>query len=53
MNYTAIGLDGTTSYGRYDLEVVDNDTINWNSTEWADALRTVKKLDMKGTYKRQ
>ncbi len=53
MNYRSIGLDGTTSYGCYELTVVDNDTIDWCVQEWADMLHLVKKMEMKGVYKRQ
>ena len=52
MTYTSIGLDGTTSYGLYELTVVDNDTLDWTMTEWADGWHAVKKIEMIGTYKR-
>ncbi len=53
MNYKSVGLDGTTSYGRYDLKVVDNDTLEWCVEEWADMFHLIKKMEMTGTYKRQ
>ncbi len=53
MNYKSVGLDGTPSYGRYCLQFTDNDTIDWKMVEWADMLHIVKKIEMKGTYKRR
>ncbi len=53
MNYRSIGLDGTRSYGRHVLTVVDSDTLEWSAVEWADPLRLIKKIEMQGTYKRQ
>lgn len=53
MKYTSIGLDGTKSYGRYIIRVVDNDTLDWRLEEWATRLHLIKKLDMSGTYKRK
>ena len=53
MPYTSVGLDGTTSYGCFRMQAVDNDTLDWCMVEWADALHLVKKLEMKGAYKRQ
>ena len=53
MVYRSVGLDGTTSYGQYRMTVVDNDTLDWRVSEWADPLRLIKKLEMKGTYRRQ
>lgn len=52
MDYRSIGLDGTTSYGRHRIRVVDDDTLAWDLSEWADALHTIKKMEMRGTYKR-
>lgn len=52
MNYRGIGLDGTTSFGRYRMHVVDNDTLEWSVSEWSP-LFLVKKMEMRGTYKRQ
>ena len=52
MTYSAVGLDGTSSYGVYDMTVVDNDHLRWSLTEWADPLHFVKKLEMSGTYTR-
>jgi len=53
MDYTSVGLDGTTSYGSYEIKVVTNDELDWHMSEWADSLRTVKKIEMKGTYRRR
>ncbi len=53
MAYRSVGLDGTTSYGRYEMKVVDNNTLEWSASEWADALHMIKKMEMEGTYKRQ
>ncbi|MFQ5590325.1 MAG: hypothetical protein ACE5HE_04090 [Phycisphaerae bacterium] len=53
MSYKSVGLDGTTSHGRYTITVVDNDTLDWTMTEWADALHMIKKIELKGTYKRK
>nr|NIP84766.1 hypothetical protein [Planctomycetales bacterium] len=53
MKYVSVGLDGTTSYGYYQMKVVDDDTLDWEMVEWADALHLAKKLEMTGTYKRK
>ena len=53
MDYQSVGLDGTASYGCYHVSVVDDNTLDWDLTEWADAFHMAKKLEMKGTYKRQ
>ncbi len=53
MKYKSIGLDGTPSYGSYCMRVVDHDTLKWCNVEYADALRTIKKVEMRGTYKRR
>ena len=53
MKYTGVGLDGTTSYGCYTMKVVDDNTLDWTMTEWADWCRCIKKVEMTGTYKRQ
>lgn len=53
MKYKGVGLDGTTSYGLYTMKVVDHDHLEWTMTEWADAFRTVKKMEMTGTYTRR
>ncbi len=53
MNYRSVGLDGTKSYGRHIMTVVDRDTLDWRAEEWADPLRLIKKMEMEGTYKRQ
>lgn len=53
MTYTSVGLDGTKSHGRYHMTVVDDNTLSWEMTEWADALHTIEKMTMKGTYHRQ
>lgn len=52
MPYTSVGLDGTTSHGRYSVTVADNNTLEWTSVEWADAMHSIKKMEMRGTYKR-
>ncbi|MBN2563672.1 MAG: hypothetical protein JXQ75_22365 [Phycisphaerae bacterium] len=52
MPYRSVGLDGTASYGTYCMKVVDNDTLEWCLDEWADMMHLVKKMEMKGTYKR-
>ncbi|MFQ5489096.1 MAG: DUF1579 family protein [Phycisphaerae bacterium] len=53
MEYTGTGLDGTKSFGCYEVTVVDDDTIDWHMQEWADAFRCVSKMEMKGQYKRR
>lgn len=53
MKYKSVGLDGTTSYGEHRLTVVDENTIQWSLTEWADVLHTIKKMAMTGTYTRR
>jgi len=52
MNYKSVGLDGTPSYGRYTMKFVSDDLLEWDLTEWADAMHMFPKLEMKGTYKR-
>lgn len=53
MNYKSVGLDGTTSYGRYIMNVVDTDTLAWKMEEWVDPFHLMKKTEMVGTYKRR
>jgi len=53
MYYRSVGLDGTTSYGQYRMKAVDNNTLDWSAIEWADALHTITKMEMKGVYRRQ
>ncbi len=53
MPYKSVGLDGTTSYGRYVMKVKDNDTLEWTMTEWRNRLHTIKKLEMTATYTRK
>ncbi len=53
MKYRSVGLDGTTSHGEYRMTAVDKDKLDWSCDEWADALHTIKKLEMKGTYTRK
>ena len=54
MDYKGVGLDGTTSYGRYCMRVVDDNTLDWSANEWALWWGMgPKKLEMKGTYNRQ
>ncbi|MCZ6700001.1 MAG: hypothetical protein O7D94_13805 [Planctomycetota bacterium] len=52
MPFNSVGLDGTTSHGKYVMKVTDNDTLDWHLTESVDMLGMFKKLEMKGTYKR-
>ena len=53
MDYKSVGLDGTTSYGRYIVTVKDNNTLDWNMTEWADPFHTITKMELEGVYKRR
>lgn len=53
MPFKSVGLDGTTSYGLYTLTVINNDKIDWTLAEWADALHSIKKYEMTGTYVRR
>ena len=53
MSYTSVGLDGTTSYGRHEISVEDENTLEWHMQEWADALHLITKIEMTGTYKRR
>ncbi len=53
MKYKSVGLDGTTSYGRYHITVADKNTLDWKLTEWADPHHFFKKMEMKGTYARR
>ncbi len=53
MDYKSVGLDGTNSYGRYIVTIKDNDTLNWNMTEWADPFHAYTKMELKGVYKRR
>ena len=53
MDYTSVGLDGTASYGQYQMKVVCNDLLDWRMDEWADAMHLVKKMEMTGKYKRR
>jgi hypothetical protein len=53
MDYKSVGLDGTTSYGRYNMTVADNNTLDWKMVEWADGLHTAKKVEMTGKYTRK
>ncbi len=52
MDYKSVGLDGTASTGRYEMKVVDDDTLEWTMIEWSP-FHLVKKLELKGTYKRK
>lgn len=52
MPFTSVGLDGTTSHGKYVMTVKNNDTLEWRLTESADMMGMFKKLEMTGTYKR-
>jgi hypothetical protein len=53
MPYKSVGLDGTTSYGKYTMTLVDKDTLDWNMVEWALPLHMIKKMELQGTYKRK
>jgi hypothetical protein len=53
MRYKSVGLDGTTSYGRYALRFLDDNTIDWCMTEWLDPFHLIQKVEMKGTYRRK
>lgn len=53
MNYKGTGLDGSHSHGRYEMTVVDKDTLHWRMVEWADWMHLIKKVEMAGTYKRK
>lgn len=54
MTFKSVGLDGTPSYGRYTMKVVDHNTLEWTLEEHADMGRTMMpKMKMKGTYKRR
>jgi len=53
MKYTSVGLDGTTSYGTYEMEAVNKDTLKWRMVESADMMGMFKKMEMIGTYKRR
>lgn len=52
MSYRSVGLDGTASEGYYKMTVVDPSTLQWELHEWTP-MRLVKKMEMKGTYKRK
>ena len=53
MAYKSVGLDGTPSYGRHVITVVDANKLSWNLNEWADPLHLILKLKMTGVYKRK
>lgn len=53
MHFKSVGLDGTTSYGRHTMSVVDQNTLAWDVIEWADPLHLIQKVHMKGTYRRR
>ncbi|MHC4064431.1 MAG: hypothetical protein ACYSUI_08010 [Planctomycetota bacterium] len=53
MDYVSVGLDGTKSHGCYTMSVADENTLDWQLCEWALPFQMAKKLEMKGTYKRQ
>jgi len=53
MKYESIGLDGSPSYGRYEMKVIDNNTLEWAMAESADMMGMFPKIEMKGTYKRR
>ena len=53
MRYHSVGLDGTGSYGRYTIKVVDDDTLEWGQREWVDPMYLIPKMELRGTYKRR
>lgn len=53
MDYQSVGLDGSASHGRYQIKVMDHDWLDWTLVEYADPLHMVKKMEMKGSYKRR
>jgi hypothetical protein len=53
MKYKGVGLDGTDSWGQYTLQWVDDNTVTWEYHEWADLFKTIKKIEMRGAYKRK
>lgn len=53
MDYKSVGLDGTTSHGRYTIRVVDNNNLDWTMTEWRFPLHIGKKVEMTGKYTRK
>ena len=52
MSFKSVGLDGTPSYGHYEMKFVSDDVLEWTLYEWADGMHLFPKLEMKGTYKR-
>jgi hypothetical protein len=53
MDYQSVGLDGTTSHGRYTVHVVDSNTMDWSMTEWRFPFHIGKKVEMTGKYTRK
>jgi len=53
LKYRSVGMDGTTSYGRMGLTIVDANTMDWTMTEWADPLHLVKKMRLTGRFTRE
>jgi hypothetical protein len=53
MDYKSVGLDGTSSFGRYTMKVVDPKTLEWTMHEWVDFTHMTSKMEMKGTYKKK
>ena len=54
MTYESVGLDGTMSYGQYQMTVVDKNTLEWYMDVWVDMTRVFKKnIEMTGKYKRR
>lgn len=52
MPYRSVGLDGTTSHGRYVMQVIDDNTLSWRMDEWIDPLGWIRKSSMEGQYTR-
>jgi len=53
MEYSGVGLDGTSGYGVYRIDVSDRDMLKYEWTEWADALHMVEKIHVRGSYTRR
>ena len=53
MRYRSVGLDGTKSYGRYTIRVIDENTLDWRQQEWADPMYLIPKMELRGVYKRR
>ena len=54
MPYQSVGLDGTPSFGVYEMKAANNDTLEWRMDEWTMPWQMgIKKMEMTGTYKRR